>query len=352
MTRKRDYQKYLKSPDWSAHRNEALARTSGFCQFCGEVASQVHHVQYPKRFGDEHPYSLVPVCERCHNLSHGVQEMKPLAEVQKMMELAPNGARLNYLLSDARVYASAQSWARALQVPNSMSKWFTSGLARVALLKKDLAGGDLERSYQETAVYRWHAVAEQLRVFDRSWHEHQYQSRPVEERRELQQFHENYERLVSWGYDLQEKALASTLNSQKSAPSAVTPELLLETLKQAVAPRLRAHDEKLIEHDVVIQELRDAVPVLRDPEEFISVRQAVIEQGLDQTLMPLYPKSSENISGLAGQLLTAKRTKTGASVISRVDGRSVSTEMNTYKRKAIYAVLSEILKNKQEGLQF
>ena len=124
MSRKIEYRKYLSSKVWEEHRDYALVRTDGFCQFCGEIATQVHHVIYPKRFGDEHPHNLIPVCERCHQLSHGRLPMKTLNNPQSMTELTPSGGRLNYLLSDGRVYASARSWARALAIPESMMVWF------------------------------------------------------------------------------------------------------------------------------------------------------------------------------------------------------------------------------------
>lgn len=350
MTRRDEYLYYLKSTDWGEQRNFALERTSGFCQFCGEVASQVHHVKYPKRFGEEHPHSLIPVCERCHNISHGVQEMKLLTDVTQMTELSPNGGRLKYLLSGARVYASAKSWARALQVPECMMVWFESGLARVATLKKDLAGGELEMLYLKTAVYRWHAVAEQLRAFDRQWHNSQFKGRPKQEQKELEQFMENYDRLVSWGYDLQERALSSALSATPSATSPVTQETLIEAMKEVVAPRLRNHDDKLHEHDVVIAEIVDAVPTLRDQDEFITIKQAISEKGFDSTMMPLYPQSRENLSGLAGRMLKDRNAEQGGSVIARVDGQSLSTEMNTYRRRNIYVALDEVVRNKQHGL--
>lgn len=278
--------------------------------------------------------------------------MKSLTDVTQMTELSPNGTRLKYLLSGGRVYASAKSWGRALQVPESMTAWFETGLARTALLKKDLAGGNLEMSYLNTATYRWHAVAEQLRAFDREWYKTQFTSRPKQEQREIEHFHDNYERLVTWGYDLQERALSSALNATTSPTSPITQETLLGVMKQALAPRLRMHDDKLHEHDVIISELREAVPTLRDQDEFIPVKQAISEQGLDPTLMPLYPRSSENLSGLAGQLLKSRGVEQGASVIARIDGQAVSSVMNTYRRHDIYAVLAEITRNNQSGFPF
>ncbi len=276
--------------------------------------------------------------------------MKPLANVTQMSELSPFGGQLRYLLSGARVYASAKSWAKALRVPEKSVPWFESGLSTTAMLKKDLAGGELEMSYLNTPVYRWHAVAEILRSFDRQWYKHGFKSRPIDEKKELDRFHENYERLISWGYDLQERALANAIHGRSDATSAITQETLFEALKHAVAPRLQGHDDKLHEHDIVIAEIKDAVPMLRDQEEFISVKQAINEQGLDPTLMPLYPRSRENLSGLTGQMLALRGSAKGASVIARLDGQSISAEVKTYRRRDVYAVLSEIMHSKQEGL--
>lgn len=350
MSRRDEYKEYLNSPTWKDQRELALIRTDGFCQYCGEVAINVHHVKYPKQFGSEHPHSLIPVCERCHNISHGVQEMSKLVNVTQMAELAPSGTKLKYLLSGARVYASAKSWARALQIPAPLSAWFEQGLPRTAILKKDSAGGALEAMYLDTPVYRWHAVAELLRAFDREWHKNQYGSRPKHEQQEIRLFYDNYDRLVSWGYDLQERALSSALNPTVDAKTPITQDDLIEVVKQAVAPRLQSQDSKLHEHDVVIAEIKEAVPALRDPEEFISVKQAISELGYDPTQTPLLPKSKENLSGLAGQMLKARSAEQGASVMSRIDGQSIITDMKTFHRREIYSILREIVSYKQSSL--
>lgn len=354
-SRRQEYFKYLKSLDWSEVRNLALERTSGHCQFCGDFATEVHHVQYPKQFGEEHPNSTLPVCKRCHDAAHGVIKMaKELEKVERFSELSPTGGKLNYLLSDeGRVYASAKSWSRALLVPDFMSTNFQTGLARMAILKKDSAGGVLEMLYQGTVVYRWHAVAAQLRTFDREFNNTGYKSRPPDERKQLEKFHENYERLTNWGYELQERAIAAMLNARTTPPvsgAAVTQDALIEAIKQAIAPRLHTHDGKLREHDVILAEIKEAVPTLRDTMEFIPVRQAIQELGLDPTVMPLHPRSKENLSGLAGQMLRSRAAEQGGTVVSRLDGGSATTSMNTYRRGAIYGVLEQIMNNKQESL--
>ena len=276
--------------------------------------------------------------------------MNELTNVVQMSDLAPSGTRLNYLLSGGRVYASARSWMRALQVPDCMTVWFESGLARAGILKKDSSGGALEMQYSNTSVYRWHAIGDLLRAFDREWYKNQYKTRPIHEQREIEKFHNSYERLVGWGYDLQERAISSMLNSENERTTPVTQETLLEAIKQAVAPRLISHDDKLNEHDLIIADIRGAVPTLRDPQEFITVKQAIIEQGLDSSWMPLHPKSKDNLACLAGKSLKESFAEEGGSVIARLDGQNVATKVNTYRRKAIFEVLLKFQSNSQTEL--
>jgi hypothetical protein len=352
MTRKAEYQSYLRSSEWREHRDLALARTSGFCQFCGHFAAHVHHVRYPKQLGHEHPNSLVPVCDRCHKTSHGIQKMKTLTNPKQTSEITPIGSRLNYLLDGPRVYASAKSWAKALQVPTIMLPWFESRVAITANLQQSAPGNEMSAMYKETEVYRWHVVAETLRNFD-----HQYaagkfghQVQPTE-KITYQRFHDNYEKLVRWGYDLQERAMAAALNAGRPVQKpGVTEEKLVEVLKEAVAPRLHVHDEKLREHDIKISAIEESVPAMRDPREFIPVKQAIAEKGLDASVMVLYPQSKETLSGVVGQALRTRGAERGPEVISRLDGQMRAVPMNTYRRGEIYAAVEEIMRSKPKGL--
>lgn len=350
MSRKDDYKKHLASNDWKEQRAEALDKTSGFCEYCGDIAIQVHHSKYPKKFGEEHPHNLIPVCRRCHELSHGIREMKKITEATKMSDLAPNGIQLKYILTDGRVYASAKSWTKALRVPSDLQAWFESGLSRTAMLKGKSVHGHLEMEYLGVPVYRWHAVAEQLRVFDRSWYNGTYNNRTKSEQEKIAKFHENYEKIVSWGYDLQERALNSIINPIVSSDTPVTQDTLLDAIKEAVAPRLRQHDDKIHEHDVIITEIKDSVPALRDQDEFITIKQAINEQGLDSSSMPYHPQSRETLSGLVGQQLKNSNARQGDPVVTRMDGHSQTIEVNTYRRGEIYKVLNEIGKIKQPRL--
>jgi len=352
MTRGEAYRKHLRSPDWKDQRALALARTCGFCQFCGDFAEHVHHVRYPKQFGDEHPDSLIPVCDRCHRTSHGIQKMKALTNVQIMREFSPEGGRLNYLVSEGRVFASAKSWGRALQVPESMASWFDGRLSVNALYGKGMSGDELRRSHENVPVYRWRAVAQTLRNFDHAFLTHGFKQRSIQERLDRERFHERYERLVEWGDDLQERAMAHALSKQKdpATPEQISETRLVAVVAEAVKPRLDDHDVKIRKQDIIIAEIKGAVPAMRDAGDFVTVRQAISERGLDPNVMPLHPKSRETFAGLAGQMLITKGADKGGAAISRLEGQTMTTAVNTYQRGAIYEVLDEIVRKKPNGL--
>ncbi len=80
------------------------------------------------------------------------------------------------------------------------------------------------------------------------------------------------------------------------------------------------------------------------------MRQAIQEQGLDPTVMPLHPRSRENLSGLAGQILKSRSAEQGEMIAARLDGGAIATTMNTYRRGVIYSVIDEIMRNKQGSL--
>lgn len=63
--RSRRYQAYLASPKWRKLRATILARDSYVCAFCGEEATEVHHLSYA-RFGNERETDLASVCRDCN----------------------------------------------------------------------------------------------------------------------------------------------------------------------------------------------------------------------------------------------------------------------------------------------
>lgn len=65
------YRDYLLTPEWKAKRNLVLRRANGRCEGCGIAdAEEVHHMKYPKRWGDEFLFDLVALCVPCHRRIH------------------------------------------------------------------------------------------------------------------------------------------------------------------------------------------------------------------------------------------------------------------------------------------
>jgi hypothetical protein len=215
----------------------------------------------------------------------------------------------------------------------------------------------MECLFQGTPVYRWRVVIQALRNFSVAYLSNRFPNRcTLEEQRDRQRFHEKYERLVEWGDDLQERAIAAALKASRKMPAkqegvaAISETRLAAVVAQAVAPRFESQERREQRQDVMIQEIKEAVPALQPADVFITVKRAVAEKGLDATVMPLHPTSNETLSGLAGQMLVARGAAKGTPEVARLDGSSRATAVNTYRRADIYAVLDEIARSKPGSL--
>ena len=72
---KKEYYKYLQSPEWAAIRVDIFFLTGGKCEKCGREGKQVHHKTY-KNVGHEEPEDLILLCGRCHEIEHGLIKIK------------------------------------------------------------------------------------------------------------------------------------------------------------------------------------------------------------------------------------------------------------------------------------
>ena len=66
MARRKYNKDYYYSPEWIHKRNLKLEWGGHKCEKCGSGKNlQVHHKHY-KSFGDEMPWDLIVLCEKCH----------------------------------------------------------------------------------------------------------------------------------------------------------------------------------------------------------------------------------------------------------------------------------------------
>jgi len=64
------YINYLKSRHWTKISTETKERYGNKCQICGIMERlQVHHITYD-HIGNEYPFELVPLCNKCHGDVH------------------------------------------------------------------------------------------------------------------------------------------------------------------------------------------------------------------------------------------------------------------------------------------
>lgn len=66
----RQYDQYLKTPEWAHRRSLVLDRANGICEGCRERhAVEVHHLTY-RHVGEEFLFELVALCDECHDRVH------------------------------------------------------------------------------------------------------------------------------------------------------------------------------------------------------------------------------------------------------------------------------------------
>jgi hypothetical protein len=172
--RKREYSQYLASETWRTTRNAVVDANDGRCQFCGSLVEAVHHVRYPKRFGDESPTDLVAVCGRCHELSHGRRLMDEMKAAQKFRVIAPSGKPFSHLVcGEAKVWSTIEHWCIALQIPSYLHTKFRVQV-ETAARDEGHAGNQAESRYEGQTVYRWHAVSRAMETFEHAYYAEQY----------------------------------------------------------------------------------------------------------------------------------------------------------------------------------
>lgn len=70
---KASYQEYLKTEHWQKFKARALNHYGRKCYTCGEVNGRIdlHHNNY-LRLRDELLSDVIPLCQNCHELFHGI----------------------------------------------------------------------------------------------------------------------------------------------------------------------------------------------------------------------------------------------------------------------------------------
>lgn len=121
LSRKRQYERYLRSAEWRQLRELAIERAGGRCQLCNVAAPtfNVHHRTY-ERFGRERVEDLTVLCVPCHRKHHApAVERKGRGERRRqidaeILEIVEASGLIAWRDVQRQIKAPrAQAWARA-----------------------------------------------------------------------------------------------------------------------------------------------------------------------------------------------------------------------------------------------
>lgn len=106
------YENYLRSSQWHATRNAAMARAGFKCQLCSSTKTlHVHHNTY-ERVGNEQPTDLCVLCENCHRRFHrgsSAQQRESIKSKRKRYLAAKKQENLRTIERDQALIRS-QRW--------------------------------------------------------------------------------------------------------------------------------------------------------------------------------------------------------------------------------------------------
>lgn len=334
------YDEFLKSDEWQELRKATFARAKYLCEYCKEPADHVHHVRYPKK-GQKHTLDmLVSVCTRCHDISHGAKEMDALTNPKNTTLAGPYDNAISVYHANGLIWASIEQWMKVLQAPYFMLEFLSRNADMQAALLK---GGQYSATCGGMTVYRWIPIAAALDLWHRQWmvkvSEKQHVAMPTTLRAESEKFARSIFKLKTWGWELQEKELQAALKAR------MTPEqsdegivdtkqamIAIQNLAQASQVVFEDHDKRIAQQDEDIKQIKKDLPAYRDPEEFISIKQRCLELCLP---FAIRVQGQMNLTQACGQYLKQIGAQQGSKQMERLDGRSLTVPVDTWKRNDI-----------------
>lgn len=65
-----NYDEYLACPEFRESCRMVAIRSGGVCEFCGDAATEFHHVKYCRWGEFDPPENLLHLCHECHENEH------------------------------------------------------------------------------------------------------------------------------------------------------------------------------------------------------------------------------------------------------------------------------------------
>lgn len=335
-----NYSEFLESSEWKSLRHAAMRRAAGRCEYCNKIAIHVHHIRYPK-LGQKHSLDmLVAVCDRCHDLSHGARGMHGLANAKTIKMSGPFDNSGSVYHCDGLIWASVQQWTSVLRVPYFLVDF----LERAADLQAHtLKGGPFAASCSGYKVFRWPPIAAALDKWHRDWMAKCLEGKIPHElnlRLESEQFAKSILQLKEWGYALQERELQEAMRVRLNPQQATDGIAGVEQAMRAIQSLANATETVLTKHGTRLRSLENLSPALREPAEFISVKQRCAELGLPVSIVV---DGRMNLSQAVGHHLGRSGCSKGDKFMERLDGRGMMTEVSTWKRSDIDVAIAQFV---------
>jgi hypothetical protein len=239
------------------------------------------------------------------------------------------------------VYATPERWAEAICLPDSRrEQFFSTWPWHAQVLEGEHPGGQWKSTIQGKEVYRWHVIEEALEAFYYANMKYRgLSSPPLGERAAFDFFH-RVRVLKHWGRNLQEQAIANRIR-KTVAPARDDVSALADAISRSIGPHLGDHKERLENHEDRISKLEDQSNTKKDPNEFITVKEACLELCSDPEQLIL---GKRNLQNIAGELLAKHGADKGLPRAFRPSGSSAITQVNTWRRSELYDAVEEALK--------
>ena len=231
------------------------------------------------------------------------------------------------------LWASLGEWGQVLLMPASLRPRLFSDASMRARVLKEKRGEPFELCDEKgDKWYRWAAVNDGLLA----WYFRTDVRRQARDDRLNDDEHDlfaNVDGIRAWGDAVQEKALSGAMRIATDKAPALSNSAALAQVMGTVAGIVQDHEARLL---TVEQKVH------RDPVEFIDAMSFVLESGLAPN--KCIPGTRQTLQAWLGVKLSASGAPRGPRVGTRLDGCSQFTEVNTYRRCDLQAMLDSVPK--------
>lgn len=342
------YRQHLQSDHWREIRREAAERSEGLCELCGAVASETHHVRYPRGYANDSSGNVLHVCSQCHRKSHGMRKLTTDLALRPFEAKTFNGRTFAGAHIDdcSFVWASSPSWFRALVVPTDMqARLLAMIIARANAREREGNGESLVCADPKTgdSWFKWAAIDDGLDEWRLSMRARRDKYgntiTPTESERFLAA---NYEQARRWGQRLQQDEMVRRIRAPQTGnvvPMTDSDRMALVLREIGILTAGNVEKIGAIDGRLTLVEQK----VQRAPDEFITAKAFCLERGVDPDEM--LPGMRIGPAMWLGNHLTRVGAEKGPKREWRMHNSARIESLNTYRRADLDAAFKTMPKD-------